>query len=90
MMCLFFTWTGDGTKFSLIFNKIDSFHNFRYIQSVPEPSRKSEREKERESILLPGWTLLWLWCWDKKKQGWDDDKDEEVRMPEFLNGVCKR
>lgn len=52
---------GAGAELNPVSNRIDSFHNFRYIQSVPEQSGV-----EREYFCF----VLWLWCWDG--MGWDD------------------
>ena len=45
-MFLFFfsTRLGVVAEFNPVFNKLDSFHNFRYIQSIPEESREEEED----------------------------------------------
>lgn len=69
MFAIFFTWVGAGAEFLTV----DSFHNFRYIQSVPEQSKESIFASWVDPALA---VML-----GQKKAGMT--KDEEVQMPEF-------
>lgn len=60
----FFTLVKFGAEFKpfFCFNNLDSFHIFRYIQSVPE---------QRERVLLPGTNKKQGWDTDRRQGGTD-------------------
>lgn len=72
---MFVFWMGAGAELNPVSNRIDSFHNFRYIQSVPERSR--------ERVFFASWVDPAL-AVVLGRDGTMVTKGEEVQTPEWL------